>query len=174
MKNKILKISKRTLISIGVLFVFIYVTNEILYRISIPQEFNKANWNGKWNSTEYKLVNGKILTFIPNPIIENSDFKSKTALYYNIWSLYKPGQIKIVDMNGTFRQKNFNGNSMLNQKNAINRKPLTSFFFKAKISFANGQSIEYTGEKSNKNPEISGNYISKFPFDSGSFIINLE
>jgi len=109
LKNKFLKILKRTLITVGILFALAFITNEIVYRMSIPDKFESANWSGKWNSSEYKLVGGKVLTSISTPIIENSEFKSPTLLYYNIWSLYKPGQIKVVEMNGTFGRENFGG-----------------------------------------------------------------
>ena len=174
LKNKLLKILKRTLITVGMLFVLIFLANEIVYRINIPNEFVDANWSGKWNSSEYKLVSGKVLTNIPSPIIENSSFKSQTVLYYNIWSIYKPGQIKVVEMNGTFGSGNFNGKSELGDKNLDDFEPFISNYFKAKVSFSNGQNIEYTGMKWLENRKIFGNYVSEYPSDLGEFEISAE
>jgi len=156
------------------LFGLTLITNEVIYRISIPDEFENANWSGKWNSSEYKLVGGKVLTSIPTPIIENSEFESQTLLYYNIWSLYKPGQSKIVKMNGTFGRENFKGNSELGNKNLNDLEPFTSNFFKAKISVGNGQQIEYSGMKWKENKEIFGDYVSKYPADIGEFELSTE
>jgi len=169
LKNKLLKILKRILVTIAILFALAIITNEIVYQISIPEEFEHANWSGKWSSSEYKLVGGKVLTSIPTPIIENSEFKSPTLLYYNIWSLYKPGQIKVVEMNGLFGRENFKGNNELDNKNLDDLEPFTSNYFKAKITFDNGQLIEYDGLKWKDNEEIFGDYVSKFPSDSGEF-----
>jgi hypothetical protein len=174
LKNKFIKILKRTLITVGILFALAFITNEIVYRISIPDEFESANWSGKWNSSEYKLVGGKVLTSISTPIIENSKFKSPTLLYYNIWSLYKPGQIKVVEMNGTFGRENFGGNSELGNKNLQELEPLTTNFFKAEISLSNGQMIEYDGMKWKDDKKIFGDYVSKFPSDLGEFELSTE
>ena len=174
MKNKFFKILKRTLITVGILFALALIANEIVYTMSIPDEFESAHWSGKWNSSEYNLVGGKVLTSIPTPIIENSEFKSPTLLYYNIWSLYKPGQIKVVEMNGTFGPENFGGNSELDNQNLQDLEPLTSNFFKANISFVNGQEIEYTGMKWKDDKEIFGDYVSKFPSDLGEFELSTK
>lgn len=169
MKNKLIKILKRIFVTLVIIFAAAFITNEIIYQISIPDEFENANWSGTWNSSEYKLVSGRVLTSIPTPIVENSEFKSPTFLYYNIWSLYKPGQSKVVEMNGLFGRDNFKVNSELDNKNLDDLEPFTSNYFKAKISFDNCQLIEYTGLKWKDNELIFGDYISKYPSDSGDF-----
>ncbi|PKV51714.1 hypothetical protein ATE84_3812 [Aquimarina sp. MAR_2010_214] len=172
MKNKFLKIIKRILITILILFVVVYISNEIVYKTSIPENFVESNWNGQWNSSEYALVSGKVLTTIPEN--NNAEFKSETLIYYNLWSLYKPGQNKIVELSGNFSESDINGNSTgqkrrPNESNAYHRR-----FFKAKISIGNGQFIKYDGMKDNDGIEISGDYDSSFPKDKGTFELNKQ
>ena len=98
MKNRILKILKRVFITILILTILVFITNEIIYRKSIPNDLSESNWNGNWKSSKYKFVSGKILTSIPENLEnQKTEFKSKTVIYYNLWSFYKPGQVKIVD-----------------------------------------------------------------------------
>ena len=45
-------------------------------------------------------------------------------------------------------------------------------FFKAKLSFGNGQFIEYEGMTENEGIEINGEYHSNYPKDKGTFELN--
>ncbi|SHI77802.1 hypothetical protein [Aquimarina spongiae] len=170
MKNRFLKIIKRILITILILFVVVVISNEVVYRSSIPKNFTESNWDGNWNSSEYALVSGKVLTTIPEN--NNSEFKSETFIYYNLWSLYKPGQNKTVELSGNFSESYFNGNN-IGQKGRRNENPESNRrFFKAKMSIGNGQFIEYDGMKNIHGIEISGEYDSSYPRDKGTFELN--
>ncbi|WP_040278989.1 hypothetical protein [Psychroserpens damuponensis] len=170
MKNRFLKIIKRILISILILFVVVFISNEIIYRTSIPENFAESNWNGKWNSSEYALVSGKVLTTIPDN--NNAEFKSETLIYYNLWSLYKPGQNKIVELTGNFSESDINGNNIGQKRRPNENAESNRRFFKAKMSIGNGQFIEYDGIKKDDGTEISGDYDSSFPKDKGKFELN--
>jgi hypothetical protein len=149
------------------LFVIVSISNEIVYKISIPENFAESNWNGKWNSSKYALVSGKVLTTIPEN--HNTEFKSETLIYYNLWSLYKPGQNKIVELSGNFSKSDINGNNVGQKRRPNENRESNPRLFKAKISIGNGQFIEYDGMKDNDGFEISGKYYSSFPNDKGTF-----
>ncbi|TXG36692.1 hypothetical protein [Seonamhaeicola maritimus] len=170
MKKRLLKILKRILITVLILFVIVFISNEIVYRTSIPENFEESNWNGKWSSSEYALISGKVLTTIPEK--NNTDFKSETLIYYNLWSLYKPGQNKIVELSGNFSESDINGNNLAQKRRPNERVQSNPSFFKAKLSFGNGQLIEYGGIKDNDGIEINGEYDSSFPMDKGTFELN--
>ena len=165
-----MKMFKRIVITILILFVIVYISNEILYRNSISENFSESNWNGTWNSSEYALVSGKVLTTIPEN--HKAEFKSETLIYYNIWSLYKPGQNRIVELSGNFSESDINGNNIGQKRQPNeNREPIRKFF-KAKMSIGNGQFIEYDGIKDNDGIEISGEYDSSYPKDKGIFALH--
>ncbi len=170
MKNRLLKILKRILITILILFVLVFISNEVVYRTSIPENFAESNWNGKWNSSEYALVSGKVLTTIPEN--HSAEFKSETLIYYNLWSLYKPGQNKIVELSGNFSESDINGNNVGQKRRPNENRESNHRFFKAKMSIGNGQLIEYDGMKVNDGTEISGEYDSSYPKDKGTFELN--
>ena len=117
MKNRFFKLIKRILIAILILLSVGIISNEIIYKNSIPDHFSESNWNGKWNSTKYELVSGKVLTTIPDVFFDNNTkFKSETFIYYNIWSIYKPGQNKIVELIGNFSESDMEGNNLAQKK----------------------------------------------------------
>ena len=152
------------------LFIVVLISNEVVYRTSIPENFTDPNWDGKWNSSKYVLVSGKVLTTIPEN--NNSEFKSKTLLYYNLWSLYKPGQNKIVELSGNFSESDINGNNIEQKRRPNENHESNCRFFKAKMSIGNGQFIEYNGMKNNNGIEMSGKYYSSYPRDKGTFKLN--
>ncbi|UKM66592.1 hypothetical protein GSB9_03182 [Flavobacteriaceae bacterium GSB9] len=170
MKNRFLKILKRILITILILFVVVFISNEIVYKTSIPENFAESNWNGKWNSSEYTLVSGKVLTTIPEN--HNAEFKSETLIYYNLWSLYKPGQSKIVELSGNFSESDINGNNVGQKSQPNENRESNRRFFKAKMAIGNGQFIEYDGMKDNDGTGINGEYDSSYPKDKGTFELN--
>lgn len=173
-KNKLLKILKQIIITIVILIAFVFITNEIVYRIKIPDEFKSANWNGTWKSSKYKLMSGKVLTSFPSPMIENSKFKSRTLIYYNIWSMYGSGQVKIVEMDVVFGLENFKGNSESENQKLDEFEPFSSNYFTAKILFGDGQQIEYTGMKYIDKEKIIGDYVSELPSDLGVFKLSTQ
>ena len=170
MKNRFLKIIKRILITVLILFVVVFISNEIVYRTSIPENFAESNWTGKWNSSEYALVSGKVLTTIPEN--NNDEFKSEMLIYYNLWSLYKPGQNKMVELSGDFSELDINGSNIGQKRRPNENRESSRRFFKAKMSIGNGQFIEYDGMKDNDGIEISGEYESSYPKDKGTFELN--
>jgi len=170
MKKRIFKAIKWILTTVLTLLIILFISNEIVYRTLIPNDFSESNWSGKWNSSDYALISGKVLTKIPNNY--NKEFKSKTLIYYNLWSLYKPGQIKIVELSGNFSTTRINGNN-LNQKREPNKPSKSKLrLFKAKIDIGNGQVIEYSGIKDSNEIQINGNYNSNSPSDKGTFKLN--
>ena len=163
-----MKFLKNLSIVIGLVFCLILTANEIVYKVSIPESMKKSNWKGKWDSKEYKLISGRILTTIPEKSnFEIFEFNSQTLIYYNLWSLFKPGQSQIVELTGNFSEQNLKGDNLIQAiKNKDQNQHRT---FKAKIQFDNGQYIEYDGTKSNMNKNIKGEYDSFLPADSGTF-----
>ena len=152
------------------ILVVVFISNEIVYSTSIPENFAESNWNGKWNSSEYAFVSGKVLTTIPEN--NNSEFKSKTLIYYNLWSIYKPGQNKIVELSGNFSESDVNGNNIGQKRRPNESGESNRRFFKAKMSIGKRQFIEYDGMKDDDGSKISGDYDSSFPKDKGTFELN--
>lgn len=172
MKSRFLKTVKRILITALVLLLVLISANEIVYRNSIPDHFANANWSGKWHSSEYYLVSGKVLTTIPAD--NYADFKSETLIYYNLWSLYKPGQKQILKLSGNFSEADINGNNS-DQKSPLNtRNEAHLSSFKAKMSIGKGQYLEYDGMKEYDGVKICGKYDSSFPLDEGTFELSLH
>ncbi|MEL6559626.1 MAG: hypothetical protein AAFQ94_15650 [Bacteroidota bacterium] len=167
MKHRFLKFIRRVIVLVLVLTIVVFISNEIVYRNSIPESFAASNWYGHWNSSDYVLVSGKILTMLPEN--DNAQFKSEALVYYNIWSMYKPGQNKLVTLSGGFSESTVNGNNLEQKMKTSQSDQYDLKFFKAKISIGKGQYIEYSGMKDHEGIAIEGQYDASFPKDKGTF-----
>ena len=174
MGAKVLSIFRKVIITVGVLVLLVIAANEIVYRVHIPDAFADANWSGTWDSAYSKLINGRVLTTIPDPIEENVAFESPMLIYYNLWSPYKPGQVKTVKLSGSFGDENIQGESNINDSLADDHKALLAHYLKAYLVFDTGQQIEYTGMKVIDDTKILGDYISTLPGDRGEFKLSLK
>jgi hypothetical protein len=173
MKYKVIRIVKQITIVVLTLAIIMFFANEIVFRISASKDFQESNWTGKWNSLDYSFVSGRMLTSIPENIKEqNIEFKSKVLLYYNLWSIYKPGQVKVVELSGEFGQLDINGKNEVAKEDIVNDE--IPYFFKAKLTFGQGQFITYKGYFNHLRTEVSGEYDSSFPDDKGIFKLNKE
>ena len=134
MKYRFLKFIRRVIVLVLVLAIVVFISNEIVYRNSIPESFGASNWYGHWNSSDYALVSGKILTILPED--NNAQFKSEALIYYNIWSVYKPGQNKLVTLSGGFSESALNGNNLEQKMRTNESDQYDRRFFKAKYQLA--------------------------------------
>lgn len=149
--------------------VLTFVTNEIVFRSQIPESFESNFWKGKWNSKKGKLIGGKLMVEIPNPIMENSKFKGRAMIYYNIWSLYQPGQIRIGEIEAVFGSKSFTETSNLPDIPIEEIEDISSNFYKADLNLSEGQYMVLTGLKLNDKNYIYGTYLSNFAAAFGQF-----
>lgn len=163
------KLVKRLL---GFIVVFILITftlNAIIFNLSQAPKYKDANWGGKWSSSTYFMIGGKILANFPDEIPINKEFDVDLLVYYNIWGLYRMGQASEFTLSGLIEENNSTAGEGGNIDHSSSSTAKLNF--KAKLFNSIGQILEYSGESNKMKTNISGTYKSLIPEDYGRFKI---
>ena len=173
MKSKLFNILFK-LSGIALLLIFgLTLANTIIYRYSVPDKYQNSNWVGKWESSNFSLIGGKIIANLPAEIPTNEEFEVDAMIYYDIWSIYKMGGIKEFKLIGMLGGDNSGGGQNKVKENR-ELKTSPSLNFKAKIFGLGGQEIDYSGIANKGKTMIVGGYKSSSPRDIGNFEIKIK
>jgi len=129
----------------------------------------ESQWRGKWKSSEFPLVSGKVVAALPREISENVDFPVRARIRYSSLSLYRRGETVDVTFEGrlTDRREIGGSNAEAPISGAAGGGSLLLFL---KGSVANSrQVVSYRAFVGDGFTKIKGRYRSDGPFDLGTF-----
>lgn len=135
----------------------------------LPQT-DQGKWNGTWQSNRYSSIKGTLVAFIPKTILSNHQFPVEVNIHYDPGSFYKGGKTVKVDFGGIMTKNGevdgegeTSADKEFNRKLKLKGRPEWSF-----------QIIEYNALISNNSRQISGSYKTKWPSDTGTFLLRLS
>jgi len=173
LRNKFKNVLFRLLMSLITLLVMVYVVNYLIFMISVPKDFQDAKWLGYWKSEGLIMLNGKMIANLPKDLISGREFEVDVIVYYNIWGFYRMGSIEEFKMIASISESNVTSGQGLTDSNNVTKAPAVKTF-NAKIFGVLGQEITYSGSSNQEMNSINGSYQSKFPYDLGSFKIEMK
>jgi hypothetical protein len=145
------------------------------YRHNIPVTFFDANWSGRWTTTQYGGLSGRLLVRMPEPLPEGKTFRAEALVYYPIYSAWKTGAFVKMEFSGQFTPGSpASGGRSRNRipgvvYEDVKKGPIPGMLKLRGV--AGEQVVEYAAIIDETGTLITGGYLSEMPYDYGHFRI---
>ena len=139
----------------------------LVFHLRKPKEAAEFNYQGEWRSCLTRIVGGRILAKIPQPMPRGEAFQIKIFVYYSL-GIYRPGFFMPMELEGFVALDQSEGGG--SGRNDDESGSVISFKFKG----TRNQRVEYVSTSTNKDLQISGGYRSYGPNDLGQFFIKCK
>jgi hypothetical protein len=147
------------------LYGVVMLADAVWFRTQIPVGFLNANWSGSWRTDQYRGFSGRLLVRLPDPLSENEDFAAEALVYYPIYCAWRTGQFVKMDFTG-----HFSPDAPASAGQSTRAPPEGGGKLKFK-GVAGSQVVEYVALLDPSCRRIVGGYLSRGPYDYGSFAI---
>jgi len=166
------KIALVIIIAVIAIRIIVPMVNTVVFRSSTPADLSDARWQGEWRSEAHPMISGKIVADLPDPIPTNGTFQVDTFVYYNLWSLFRPGGKLRTSLTGSVAPGKSSGTNV--DSDAQLHAPIQiTFQFKGGPG-PDSQVIDYVATADTHWTIIVGGYRSAGPADMGIFTLKKE
>lgn len=170
--KKLKKLALVVIIAVVGLRILVPVVNTIVFRFSTPPDLADARWKGEWHSEAFPMISGRIVADLPDPIPTNGTFQVDTFVYYNLWSLFRPGGKLLTSLTGSVAPGRTSGTNV--DSDAELHAPIQiTFQFKGGPG-PDSQVVDYVATADTYWTIIVGGYRSAGPADMGIFTLKKE
>ena len=170
--KKLRKITLVVIIVVVIICILVPVANEIVFHVSIPADLAEAKWRGEWYSEAYPIISGKIVTDLPIKIPDTGKFQVDTFVYYNLWSLFRPGGKLRTSLTGSIDPGKYSGTNE-DMDTQVYAPIQITFQLKGGPGLGN-QVIDYVATADIYWTIMVGGYRSTEPTDIGVFTLKKE
>lgn len=146
----------------------LFAADYVYFRLQTPPEFRAANWSGHWRTEQFNGFAGRLLVRLPDPLPEGQEFKAEAVAYYPIYCGYRTGQFVRMEFIGRLTP-----DEPVSAGRNQNQLP-GGGKLKFKFEGEDGQVIEYTALVNPYRRRIVGGYLSRSPYDYGTFALYRE
>ncbi len=167
--KKLKKIALVIIIAVIAILILVPVDNTFVFRSSTPVDLSDARWQGEWRSEAYPMISGKIVADLPDPAPTNRTFQVDTFVYYNLWSLFRPGGKLRTSLTGLVESGKSSGTNV-GSDTQLHAPTQITFKFKGGPG-PDSQIIDYVATADTHWTIIAGDYRSARPADMGVFTL---
>ena len=156
-----------TVIILLAIIVGLQIANAIRFTVVRPADMAGGVWEGEWSSDSYPLIGGRLIAELPDPIPVGKPFEAQVLVYYNLWSLHRPGGTLRMTVDGYFGGS---GAGSGGTGDFPDSRPVVTFKWKGGGD-GRSQSVEYVAVLGYAARQMVGGYVSDGPNDLGRFTL---
>ncbi len=167
--KKLIRIIANITLVVFIFFLLFYFMSDIRFTSVIPDDAEQYNYSGSWESERVPMVAGRILAQIPYPPPKGEPFTVNAYIYYNLTSIYRPGEFVPMVMDGMIQESGEVAGG--NTESPIILPPRINFKYQGEPGPGGKQTIDYVSTSDTDFIQIVGGYRSQSPYDIGIFRI---